>query len=58
MIDRVKLFCGAQDITGHFLAINELYILILTGYTHSIVENHDKKQYYVNNKYIDFNFEI
>ncbi|WP_294578117.1 hypothetical protein [uncultured Thomasclavelia sp.] len=57
MIDQVKLLAGAQDINGIFLPIDEIYILVSTGYTHSILENRVRKQYYVNNKYIDFKSE-
>ncbi len=57
MIDQVKLLAGAQDINGILLPIDEIYILVSTGYTHSILENRVRKQYYVNNKYIDFKSE-
>ena len=51
----VKLKNGAEDIEGHRLS-DVKYLLILFGTTHSVIEAPNKKQYYVNNKYIKFIF--
>ena len=48
----VKLINGAEDIEGCRL-LDVKYILILFGATHSVIEAPNKKQYYVNNKYIE-----
>ena len=39
MINKVKLFLGAQDIRGLPLSTKELYIIIATGFCYSVIED-------------------
>lgn len=57
VINKVKLFLDAQDIRGLPLPTKELYIIIATGFCYSVIEDENRQQYYINNKYIDFGTE-
>lgn len=57
VINKVKLFLDAQDIRGLPLPTKELYIIIATGFCYSVIEDENRQQYYINNKYIDFGSE-
>lgn len=57
VINKVKLFLDAQDIRGLPLSTKELYIIIATGFCYSVIEDENRQQYYINNKYIDFETE-
>ena len=57
VINKVKPFLGAQDIRGLPLSTKELYIIIATGFCYSVIEDQNSQQYYINNKYIDFESE-
>lgn len=57
VINKVKLLLDAQDIRGLPLPTKELYIIIATGFCYSVIEDENRQQYYINNKYIDFGTE-
>lgn len=57
VINKVKLLLDAQDIRGLPLPTKELYIIIATGFCYSVIEDENRQQYYINNKYIDFGSE-
>ena len=57
MNHKIKLKPNAQDTFGKRMKIDAEYNLILLGHFYSIIEDDRNKQYYINNKYIDFESE-